>query len=154
VLDQLQNLLEKSLAGTQSQTFTAEQIHRAFIGARKNLLPSYLAQDAVVYLLQYPLMSMNASGKWQNEIVYITRSGKTYIRRYVKPRNPQTVPQQTNRNYFKILVAHYQQESAEIKSFWKEKAKSIIGKSGYNLYLGEMMKLLQQGIEPPIGFRG
>lgn len=154
VLDQLQKLLETNISKSPVQTFSAEQIQRAFIAARKGLLPSYLAQDAVVYLLQYPLMSMTASGKWKNEIVYVTRSGKTYIRRYVIPQNPRTVPQQTQRNYLKIAVAHYQQESPETKTFWKEQAKTIGGKSGYNLYLGEVMKLLQQGINPPIGFRG
>ncbi|MDI6785025.1 MAG: hypothetical protein QME64_13145, partial [bacterium] len=142
-----------NLSKSPVQTFSPEQIQRAFSSARKGLLPSYLAQDAVVYLLQYPLMSMTASGKWKNEIVYVTRSGKTYLRRYVIPRNPRTVPQQTQRNYFRIAVAHYQQESAETKSFWKEQAKTNRRKSGYNLYLGAVIKLLQRGIEPPIGFR-
>jgi hypothetical protein len=45
-------------------------------------------------------------------------------------------------------------ESKETKAFWKEQAKSVRGKSRYNLYLGEVIKLLQQGIEPELGFRG
>ena len=154
VLDQLQKLLETNLSKSPVQNFSPEQIQHAFSSARKELLPSYLAQDAVVYLLQYPLMSMTASGKWKDEIVYVTRSGKTYLRRYVIPRNPRTVPQQTQRNYLKIALSHYQQESAETKTFWKEQAKNIRGKNGYNLYLGAVIKLLQQGINPPIGFRG
>jgi hypothetical protein len=153
ILQKLADLIQTRFAQQSGQTFSREQIQHLVQSAQKSLLPSYLAQDAVVYLLSFPLMSATASGK-HGEFVYVTSQGKTYLRRYVVPQDPKTEPQLTQRNYFKIAVSHYQQESDEIKSFWKDKAKSIIGKSGYNLYLGEVIKLLKQGIEPPLGFRG
>jgi hypothetical protein len=153
LFNQFESLLQDYLTRLPNPQFTAEQVHLAFAYARVSILPSLMAQDAIVYLLKYPFYSFTASGKW-DEFVYVTTAGKTYLRRYVIPRNPRTAPQQTQRNYFRIAVAHYQQESPETKLFWKEQAKSIRGKSGYNLYLGEVIKLLQQGLEPPIGFRG
>jgi hypothetical protein len=153
ILQKLADLILTRFPQQPGQTFSREQIRQSVHLAQESLLPSYLAQDAVVYLLSFPLMSLTASGKF-GKFVYVTSRGKTYLRRYVIPQDPKTVLQLTQRNYFKIAVAHYQQESAEIKSFWKEQTKSIIGKSGYNLYLGEVIKLLEQGIEPPLGFRG
>ena len=152
-INQFDTLLQDYLARLPNPQFTAEQVNLAIAYARVSILPSLMAQDAVVYLLKYPFYSFTASGKWE-EFVYVSTAGKTYLRRYTKPNNPKTAPQQTQRDYFRIAVAHYQQESPETKLFWKDKAKSIRGKSGYNLYLGEVIKLLKQGIEPPIGFRG
>ena len=153
ILQKLADLILTRFPQQPEQTFSREQIQQSVQSAQESLLPSYLAQDAVVYLLSFPLMSLTASGK-RGKFVYVTWRGKTYLRRYVVPQDPKTVSQLTQRNYFKIAVEHYQSESAEIKLFWKDKAKYIRGKSGYNLYLGEVIKLLKQDKEPPIGFRG
>lgn len=153
LMNQFESLLQDYLTRLPNLPFTAEQVNQAVRYARRAVLPSLLAEDAIVYLLKYPLFSMQASGKWE-EFVYVTRNGKTFLRKYVIPKNPKTVPQQTNRNYFRTAVEHYQQEDKETRAFWKEKAKDIRGKSGYNLYLSAVIKLLQQGTEPPLGFKG
>jgi uncharacterized membrane protein YbaN (DUF454 family) len=75
------------------------------------------------------------------------------LKRYKKPRDKKSAEQLIHRNYFRQAVHHYQQEDAATRAFWKEKATDIIGKTGYNLYLGAVIKLLQQGIDLPLDFR-
>lgn len=55
-----------------------------------------------------PLLSFGASGKIADAMVFSTWKGIAYVRRYLKPANPNTVAQQATRNVFRAG-----------NSFWK-----------------------------------
>ena len=61
--------------------------------------------------LKAPLLSLGASGAIGKTIVYANWKGLDIAREWVRPTNPNTTPQQTQRGYLKACVAmiHYAQ---------------------------------------------
>ena len=64
--------------------------------------------------LKAPLFSLGASGKLGGALVYMTWKGLDTVREYVIPANPDTLLQQTQRGYLRIMVdaIHAAQASA------------------------------------------
>lgn len=85
------------------------------------------------------MLSIEASGVLGKSIISETRKKVKYIKQYVKPKNPQTEKQQTNRNYIRLAVIEWGKEGyKEIdKQAWdfyaKTKSKNM---SGYNALIG------------------
>lgn len=52
-----------------------------------------------------PLMSMDASGKFANTLVFSKWKGRPVVRQLVTPSNPQSASQQTARNAMRVLAA-------------------------------------------------
>lgn len=55
--------------------------------------------------LKAPLMSLGASGAIGKALVFFSWKGLDVVREYVVPSNPDTTPQQTQRNHLKAAVA-------------------------------------------------
>jgi hypothetical protein len=60
-----------------------------------------------------PLFSFGASGKLAKSLVYFGWKGLNVVRSYVVPANPNTIAQQTQRNYLKAAVAKIHTLQAE-----------------------------------------
>lgn len=75
----------------------------------------------------------NAIGE---SVIFSQWKGRPYFRSYVKPANPRTLAQQAHRDLMKLLVARYQQISADIdaKKAWNARALEYV-LSGYNLFV-------------------
>ena len=142
LLESLEDLIWKGLHLSGDSNFSKTQIQKAIGFAKKELLPFYLAQGGMVYLLKYPLVSKTASGKW-GEFIFVTRNGKSYLKRYRIPKDPKTLSQLEQRNYFRLAVHAYQNENPSVKEIWKTKAENLTGLSGYNLYLREKIRELR-----------
>jgi hypothetical protein len=65
-----------------------------------------------------PLLSWGASGKIADTQVYSTWKGRSYVRRYVIPANPNTAGQQLTRNTFRFLNRLWQYMPAGAVGAW------------------------------------
>ncbi len=93
------------------------------------------------------------SGKVDN-LVFYQRGRGTYVRRYTKPKNPNTVPQQAQRGRFAAAVAAWKGLSAEARADWQQRARRE-RRTGYAMFVGQF--LAQQAApaaEPPPGRQG
>ena len=69
----------------------------------------------------------------------IKKNGKFLIsRRYFRPTNPRTIPQQARRAVFASGVVHWQSLTSEQKSVYNEKAKKFRFE-GFNLFMREWL---------------
>lgn len=99
-----------------------------------------------------PLLSFGASGQIAGAQVYSTWKGIPYVRQYVKPANPRTTKQVSNRDVWKMLNAAYLYAPAPIKAAFDAYAT---GKplTGRNKFFSDNMKLF--AINPkPAGIDG
>ena len=80
----------------------------------------------------------SAKGRF-GDIVFYNRYGRTYIRRYVIPRNPNTLKQRSIRRSFADAVKAWQNVNNTIKDRFNRKA-DYLNMSGYNLFISEYMK--------------
>lgn len=74
--------------------------------------------------------------KLGDQVVFSMWKGRPYFRTHVTPANPQTDPQQAERNQHREIVERFQQEitTDEINAVWDELALPY-QISGYNLFL-------------------
>ncbi len=79
----------------------------------------------------------NLSGKIDN-LVFCQRGRGTYVRRYTKPTNPNTVAQQAQRGRFAAAVAAWKGLSAEARADWQKRAKRD-DRTGYHLFVGQFL---------------
>ncbi len=77
------------------------------------------------------------SGKVDNG-VFCQRGRGTYVRRYTKPKNPNTVPQQAQRGRFAAAVAARKGLSAEAQADWQRRARRD-RRTGYHLFVGQFL---------------
>lgn len=98
----------------------------------------YLLVVNQVILEGFPLGSMQASGKFRDKI-FCTLKGKTYIKRYKKPRDPRTGKQLTNRSLFSQAAAGWQTLTETEKEAYNQAAK-YEPYSGYNLWFKEFFE--------------
>lgn len=73
-----------------------------------------------------PLFSMGASGQLGKSLVYMTWKGIDDVRIYVKPANPNTAGQQTQRGYFDTAVG-----------LWHSVAFNVADKTAFNLWAAQ-----------------
>jgi len=78
--------------------------------------------------LKAPLLSLGASGKLGDALVFFAWKGLDVVRTYVIPANPNTTLQQTQRNYLKAAVAkiHGAQSATDV-------AWSAVDQAAYSL---------------------
>lgn len=112
--------------------------------ATRNLLPSYLAQDVEINLLCYPLMSAEASGRFQNVIFSKSKKGKNYTKQYTKPRDPKTEKQLKIRAEFKQASQAYRYEPEWVKELWRKAAENT-NNIGHSLYISQYLKIIRAG---------
>ncbi len=82
------------------------------------------------------------SGKL-GSMVFYSRNGKTFVRRWVIPKDPKTPLQKAARKNFANLVKTWQRMNAEMKQSWKH----YPGRRGtpYNAFMSENMKRSNRG---------
>lgn len=149
------NLMQLNLIPGQEQS-----IESALKKAVDDILAEKFAIDGTVELVQFPLGSMAASGKFADpdagRIVYVpgTGSHKPYIRKWVIPPNINSDKQQEHRTRFKLVTQQWQLESPEIKSEWELAAEKVPVYSGQTLYIKRWFKVGKEtGTYPGIGFQ-
>ena len=73
------------------------------------------------------------------DIVLYTVGGREYMRRYVKPRNPETESQQANRRLFAEAMASWKLLTSEEKKKYRQKTRRL-NMHPHNLYIREYIK--------------
>jgi len=88
-------------------------------------------------------------------MVIYTRFGRTVMRIWIKPPNPRTDKQQSNRARFAQAMAAWQGLDGNQKKAYNAKARRL-GMTGHNLFISRYMKDHTDGNScvPPVGGRG
>lgn len=96
-------------------------------------------------IVKAPLLSLGASGKIADTLVAFTWKGLKVMRSYVKPANPNTADQQTQRTLFSACVEAYRTylTAALGRTAWDRSAlASGSPQSGFNVAMKNMIKIL------------
>lgn len=93
-----------------------------------------------------PLMSMDASGKLANSIVYTGWRGIKVVRQYVIPSNPKTQPQESWRSVFATTISTIKELPASDFGAWRRRASGL-AMSGYNLAIKTILAILQDNLQ-------
>ena len=83
-------------------------------------------------------MFTSYEGRLEDRVYYI-RWGKTYMRKYINPFNPNSTGQKKNRGLFRDAMKSWQQLTDNEKYTWKRKAGKLT-MTGHNLYISQYMK--------------
>lgn len=92
-----------------------------------------------------PLFSLGASGKLADSLVYMTWKGIQDVRRWLKPANPQTAAQTTQRGYVTSGVSAWKNyfTNSEGRDAWNRwallAAKTM---SGFNGFMSQLLKMI------------
>ncbi|MCX7918618.1 MAG: hypothetical protein N3A72_03200 [bacterium] len=136
------------------------QVINSFESAISEILVSKFANEGIVELVQFPLGSLSASGKFDDpdagSIVYVpgTEKHKPYIRKWVNPKNTLTAKRIEHRTLFKQVSQQWKHESDAIKSLWNDYAKKIEFASGQTMYIKHWFKIGKEtGQYPKLGFK-
>ncbi|HNX58641.1 MAG TPA: hypothetical protein PKK43_06060 [Spirochaetota bacterium] len=73
-----------------------------------------------------------------DDLVFYAYGGKQYARRYVVPKNPDTVVQKKSRRRFAEAVAAWQDLTDSSKESWNRRCRNL-SLSGYNLFISEYL---------------
>jgi hypothetical protein len=137
-----------------------KQVIGAFQASISEILVSKFSSEGTVQLVQFPLGSESASGKFNDpdagDIVYVPGTGKhkPYIRKWVTPKNTITEKRTEHRNLFKQVNQQWKDESPAIKSSWELAAKQVPPYSGQNLYVKRWFEVGKEtGEYPGVGFK-
>lgn len=102
-----------------------------------------------------PLLSFDASGQIAKTQVYAKWRGISYVRRYVIPENPTTVPQQLTRNVFRMLNGLWVYAPQLLRAPWGRYAsgRPFLDR---NAFVGQNVRVLRQSadMDPVIGSPG
>lgn len=104
-----------------------------------------------------PLLSIRASGKIADTLVYFPWKGVNAVRSYVVPANPNTADQQTQRGYLEKAVDdwHGIGLDADDHTAWNAHALTRPGPmSGFNSFVKDHLDLQVAGLTPDMGFNG
>ena len=132
--NELENLLKIAL----QKAFSPEGIKitsKKVKGVLSSLPVPLLGFNPVLILEHYPLHSMQARGKL-GKLVYqvVNKTGNQYARKFVKPKNPRTPPQQGNRMKLKAAQWAWTLLSPAEKETWEKKKKGP-RMNGNNLFV-------------------
>ena len=95
--------------------------------------------EAVLIIEQDPLHSMEAHGKFGDEVFCVVqKTGTQYSKKYVKPSNPQTEEQEANRNLWGEANQAWNILSQEDKNRYDQLAEGT-DKTGQNLFISNFM---------------
>lgn len=89
-----------------------------------------------------PLLSFGATGQLAETMVYATWKGVPYVRRYVKPANPNTLAQQATRLLFAQLREMWKVAPSEVLATWNSFAQGRPF-TGMNKFVGENIRVLR-----------
>ena len=84
-----------------------------------------------------PLLSISATGKIANKVIFEKWKNKQNAKAYAKPSNPDTAKQQTQRSYMVPVIEAWHNDgyTLEDKEAWNYYAKVIkINATGYNMF--------------------
>jgi len=83
-----------------------------------------------------PLLSFDANGTIAKTAVFAKWKGRSYVRRYVTPSNPQTADQSLTRNTFGFLQAVYKVAPALVTAPWDAYArgKVLTGRNAFGKF--------------------
>jgi hypothetical protein len=97
-----------------------------------------------------PLMSIDASGTYANQLTYAKWKGIRYVRNQVIPANPRTAEQINVKNAFTVALDQWHQESETTKDLWKAAALAA-GRplSAFNLYVGKFVQWVKVNTTNP-----
>ena len=84
-----------------------------------------------------PVNGFLLSGRVGNA-VYCCRGNTTYVRQWVRPKDPHTLPQIKRRGRFEAAVADWQQLPEDEKQKYRHRAR-YMQRTGYNLFLSEAL---------------
>lgn len=87
-----------------------------------------------------PLMSIDASGTYANQLTYAKWKGIRYVRNHVIPHNPRTDLQTAIRDAFTLAVSQWHEENVQTKQAWETFAQTL-GRpmSAFNAYVGKFV---------------
>ena len=88
-----------------------------------------------------PLFSMDASGKFGNDLVFGKWKGINYARRHVNPTQPNTRKQLAVRDKFRQAAALYQRLSGDDREAWRRSASGQ-PLTGYNLFMKKVKAVI------------
>lgn len=104
-----------------------------------------------------PLMSFGARGKLADTLVYFPWKGVECVRQYVKPANPNTADQQTQRGYFGDAVDDWHGiglDAADVAAWNRAAAVEASPMSGFNSFVKAHVTISVAGLTPDMGFDG
>lgn len=98
-------------------------------------------------LVTGPLFSLDASGKLADALVYAKWKGRPYVREWVRPANPRTLPQIAQRAYLSMLTALWQlyKNSENVVASWETLARAY-NISTFNAFTQYNLKSFRNGV--------
>lgn len=94
-----------------------------------------------------PMMSISASGKFADTMVFARKGGTAYARQRVVPFNPKSAAQTGNRALMSFLTKAWAGISANDKATWQALADSMSGQP-FNAYIASNMSQWKNFITP------
>ena len=135
------------------------QVQKVIPAVITEILGEKFAIDGTVELVQFPLGSLSASGKFADPdagtIVYVpgTEKHKPYIRKWFNPPKPDSEKQLNQQSLFTRANEQWVNESDEVQNLWNERAKKINFYSGQTLYIRTWFEIGRKtGSYPGLGF--
>jgi len=95
-----------------------------------------------------PLMSFDARGKVAKALVFSSHKGQPLAREYVRPNDPETAPQVTQRSYFQTALNAWRNylTDSDVRAAWNiAAARDQRPLSGYNLAMASMLRIVPAG---------
>jgi len=104
-------------------------------------------------ILTAPCMSLNASGKLANSLVFAGWKGIKYARQYVKPANPNSGLQQIQRGFVRTALLLWHDVANALNALDKDnlnRSAAYVGKamSGFNVYTRNFILTRRAGVNP------
>ena len=136
-----------------------KQVQKVIPAVITEILGEKFAIDGTVELVQFPLGSLSASGKFADPdagtIVYVpgTEKHKPYIRKLGNTPNPTSEKQLEKQSLFARVNQQWPKEDEEVKTLWNELAIKKQKSSGQTLYIETWYKVGEEtGTYPGLGF--
>ena len=141
------------------QTLTVQSARKLVQYAFQSGMRRKYSFTGEIHLEQYPLMSLEASGKWRDDdlgmMVYVPAGSKrrAYCRKWFIPANPRSAIQQEHRILFKDISSQWKQESDAVKDAWRIEARKYSAMNGHNLYVKKCFEIFKETqVCPTLGF--
>ncbi len=106
-------------------------------------------EDYMSEIILNPLFTC-VSGRLGGIVIY-RWNGKFFTRRYVRPRNPDTEAQRSNRSVFSDAVRAWRELSTAERTAWNSAGK-VKKRRGYNLFISDYMNGSGRSADSDAGF--
>jgi hypothetical protein len=163
-LDQFQQWMlesmEKYIPSVNMQVLSIQKAKTLVQHAFQTAMMRKYSMSGEIHLEQYPLMSLEAQGKWRDDdlgiIVYVPASQKhrAYYRKWFIPINRRSQGQQSHRHLLKVISGQWKQETEDIKNAWRKEASNYPAMNGHNLYVKKGFEYFRNNHRyPELGFK-